>query len=1430
MKKIILSLLFFFAILLFFWGANLTPLEVKASSCSNLGSLSVTYSWAATDWDLDTGTSVFGHKYGWRCGGSDAYVSWSGDNRSSAGSETVTINLTGSKAAGLWSGSFSVGLVAGWYIPAGGNGPATMTISYNDETITYQISPGSQSNGASTSVGTVTVSDAGSNVEVCSNGNCISKTCCSTHQECVPTDQSADFTCSPDGCSKGPFFNNGEPPGMETDTYWCEAGECNFSISVEPIVGDPCGPGALPDGADCANGEWADPSVYSCNGNEIKRKYRQPICVGGHCEPDRFTFEHWGACPGNDPLTPINTKCTVTGMSQQYRRRVCDASVINQVTIDPTVPEGQPGHEIPAGQCSIRLPWIPTNCKNGCVFATDAPANARCGASPVPPNAGVERKFICTQCVGGAGNGAGCNTWEQWQPAIDCGTPQIVKQKYICGAFICEMTAIYPGECFYWPPGSIIVGGCRGPSVSITVIGVNNDQDGDGIPDDQDDDDDGDGIPDDEEDDNGCNAAKQCVAGGGGAACTADADCAGLPNQCNAAKQCVAGGGGAACAANADCAPLASQCNADAKCVPGGGGAACAADADCVPPEPAGCNAAKKCVAGGAGGACTKDDDCDIKPLGCSGDKKCVPGGGGGACVADADCAGATQCNINKQCVPGGGGVNCADDADCLIASQCNANNQCVPGGGGMACNNNADCGGNKGCNINKQCVVGGAGAVCDVDGDCNDAPACNINKQCVAGGGGQNCLINADCFDVGPNQCNVLKQCVPGGGGIACNGNADCGGVDQCNINKQCVLAGGGANCNANADCAGAATQCNILNQCVPGGGGQNCLANADCLNLNTCNFLRQCVLGGGGQNCLVDADCTGITQCNIFKQCVPGGGGAACDQAHGNADCLSLGCSINQRCVIDGGGMACNSDTDCTLPLSCNLNRQCVGGGGGKNCTSNSDCLGPYQCNTNRKCVVEGGRGECNIANGDNDCLIDFSKCQMNAEGTQCECVLDSGLNINECVSASDCLFAVECVKHGECDEATQKCVLKNGPIPDGVIDCKTDNDCAPHHTQCQIGLFGGGCECVLVPTVGLNECTTALDCPDPICVRHSECSGETCVVEDGPISDGVLPCNDDSDCGDNLPPYADNLRVVASDYCSEAATFKWNYKDKELCEGTSNDTEKMYRLQISTNRDFENYPEEIILNKITTISGLGCGAENSYMVDVVSDKIFSTNSCKPNCGYINYGVPYYWRVMVWENVTNKHSSFINYFDQDNSDDSDEDPQTYTYIWKHPSPVVVYGPAAPIDLVRIFPSPGESVLFLDGPSTCFDNSQKSYACQCHNPGQQYDPANPTENLNCATKSQGGTIDLTLDDLNNCYGGECYTWNFNDPNSGVNNPNTLYTMGNVNHMYSQVKASGYMSSLKICDEIGCCTSYENIPVKNKNSQELPVWKEIPSL
>lgn len=124
----------------------------------------VSYTWPVTQRDLDSSTLFVGSSVGYANPGPSTYLSFSGDDTSNGGEETVYVDLYQSFVDGKWGGSVDVDMNAGWYIPAQGSGPALLTVGfYNTETGEYNhlssrtISPGAQSGAASTFVGSAHV-------------------------------------------------------------------------------------------------------------------------------------------------------------------------------------------------------------------------------------------------------------------------------------------------------------------------------------------------------------------------------------------------------------------------------------------------------------------------------------------------------------------------------------------------------------------------------------------------------------------------------------------------------------------------------------------------------------------------------------------------------------------------------------------------------------------------------------------------------------------------------------------------------------------------------------------------------------------------------------------------------------------------------------------------------------------------------------------------------------------------------------------------------------------------------------------------------------------------------------------------------------------------------------------------------------------------
>lgn len=123
----------------------------------------VHYTWPETQRDLDTNTTFLGASAGWSLDGG-AYLSWTGDDTSNGGAETTTIDIGQAFTDGKWTTSTTFTAGADWYQSAGGSGPALLVVALEDKTtgvlsqgINRVISPGTETSGASTVVGTFTI-------------------------------------------------------------------------------------------------------------------------------------------------------------------------------------------------------------------------------------------------------------------------------------------------------------------------------------------------------------------------------------------------------------------------------------------------------------------------------------------------------------------------------------------------------------------------------------------------------------------------------------------------------------------------------------------------------------------------------------------------------------------------------------------------------------------------------------------------------------------------------------------------------------------------------------------------------------------------------------------------------------------------------------------------------------------------------------------------------------------------------------------------------------------------------------------------------------------------------------------------------------------------------------------------------------------------
>jgi hypothetical protein len=207
--------------------------------------------------------------------------------------------------------------------------------------------------------------------------------------------------------------------------------------------------------------------------------------------------------------------------------------------------------------------------------------------------------------------------------------------------------------------------------------------------------------------------------------------------------------------------------------------------------------------------------------------------------------------------------------------------------------------------------------------------------------------------------------------------------------------------------------------------------------------------------------------------------------------------------------------------------------------------------------------------------------------------------------------------------------------------------------------------------------------------------------------------------------------------------------------------------YTIQIDDNLDFSS-PE---VNRTVYYTNAASGSLQQQLVLV---KQLETT---PGCDFITYNTAYYWRVKV-KNTAGVESSGIYHNGLYGTTTS---PGTsYTYEYAHPAPVVAYS-------IPETTSPGTETAFTDS-SLCYVSGE-------------------TGPIACSSIAQS------------------YLWNFGDQGYNSAYPSTDTTMGSVTHIYTT--AHDYTTSLRICDEVGCCLAQKPISVVAGSANTLPVWKEV---
>jgi hypothetical protein len=175
-------------------------------------------------------------------------------------------------------------------------------------------------------------------------------------------------------------------------------------------------------------------------------------------------------------------------------------------------------------------------------------------------------------------------------------------------------------------------------------------------------------------------------------------------------------------------------------------------------------------------------------------------------------------------------------------------------------------------------------------------------------------------------------------------------------------------------------------------------------------------------------------------------------------------------------------------------------------------------------------------------------------------------------------------------------------------------------------------------------------------------------------------------------NQPPSANNLSIddfqdtVCGITSGARVKFKWNFDDPDL-----GDTQSAYRLEVASDPGFSNI---IIRSCDPTLTNPNarCLTQSNEFVN------------EPTAGYslLNWGTPYYWRLMVWDSQDTPSTNWIVY--QDNS----PPPESFTTP-AHSYPYPIFTPSPQNPALNVV------VNFIDS-SKCYDAGNNEYYCSIGN------------------------------------------------------------------------------------------------------------------
>jgi hypothetical protein len=417
-------------------------------------------------------------------------------------------------------------------------------------------------------------------------------------------------------------------------------------------------------------------------------------------------------------------------------------------------------------------------------------------------------------------------------------------------------------------------------------------------------------------------------------------------------------------------------------------------------------------------------------------------------------------CDDGSECT----GDKCSGEQGCvneiLESGDCSDGNSCTVADhceGGECVGDPVQCDDENPCTENL-CTDTGGCEYPPVAGSCDDGDPCTVGDQCEQ----STCLgtpVSCDCQT--DSDCAVLED------GDLCNGTLYCdkGSLPyQCRVEPETIVVcppaeGLGAICLV-PTCAPESGECGLL----PANGGLLCDDGDACTTGSECN---EGVCGGGDAvNCndgdpCTDDSCIPDAGCLHAHNAAPCNDGDACTSGD---VCFQGGCTGGAAVLCDDGN-ACNGIEDCDSEMGCQPGQML-------DCDDGDACDGKESCDPAEGCV----------------------------DGVALTCEDNNPCTNDSCDGVTGCHFEPN---DGACDDGNACTVgesCADGTCGGGAaLACDDENLCTND---------------ICDPKLGCTHLLNSAPCDDnDLCTTGDHCHLGDCV------GGGVLPCNDNNPCTDDL-----------------------------------------------------------------------------------------------------------------------------------------------------------------------------------------------------------------------------------------------------------------------------------------------------------------------